>query len=991
MIKKIIPSLISRTRFFIKARMSEKEKKEVFDEGVEEIQTIQAITPKELKKLVRGEFEQNYKQYYPTEIFSKIGFSRSKCEKCSKFFWAKDAKRTVCGDSMCEGKYSFIGNRLMGGKEITIADAWKSFEESFTSERIPCTSIKKYPVVARWRNDVDYVAAGIYCFQPFCVTGEMAPPANPLICPQFCVRFNDLDNIGLTGRHYSGFIMIGIQVFNYPNEYHFFKEECVEFNYNWLTKKLGVPDDDITFTEDIWAGGGNMGPSIEYFVKGMEIGNMVFMQFKTFHDGTFEELKIKVIDTGIGLERVAWLVNGSATSYNTTFKNALKYLLEKLELNIDNEIWKKLGPYTCMLDVDECEDIDKTWTYISDLIGVNRDKIKEAIEPIKDMFIILDHTRTAMMIIRDGSLPSNVGGGSNLRNIIRRTFAIMSKNKWWDKVSFEDYMGIFKYHELDLQDIYGVFELYQSFNEILTLEYNRWRNTDESQTLKLKKLVDKKKLLSLEDWYIAVTSWGIPADTIAKISNSSIPDNLYYFIDEKKSRIVKAPERILYQTAHLPETISLYFDHLKHEKGRIGDYKFKAKLIDVFCNVTKNMKKNLLIFDRSLFYPTSGGQAHDTGKITINNITYNVINVEKVGKCVIHEIDQEIKLEDFVTYDESRNIESYLDVEGEIDQKRRIQLRNHHTAAHIVFAATKKVLGPHIWQHGAKKTIEQAHLDVTHFDSLTKEQEMKIQETANRTVMNSKQIYKTTEKKDKAEIEHGFNLYQGGVIPGDTLRVVNIDDTDVEACCGTHCDNTSEVGWIKILNSKRIADGVVRLYFVAGERTIEKLNEETQIINDLSKMFNISQNQVVETADRIFKNYKKLGNEVNEMQKTILGLQVRYVIDSKHESIMIQSSEENPTIYFSFLANYAKDIFESKKNILFIGESFFFMYSSQSSLIDEEKIKEVLKDVKVSKMNVFGNKSNQVKNVQVLSVVTKGKLPEVKNFFESKGFVLLKF
>lgn len=88
---------------------------------------------------------------------------------------------------------------------------------------------------------------GIYCFQPYCVTGELDPPANPLICPQFCVRFNDLDNIGLTGRHYSGFVMIGIQVFNYPDKYVFFKEECVEFNYRWLTEELQVDPDEITF------------------------------------------------------------------------------------------------------------------------------------------------------------------------------------------------------------------------------------------------------------------------------------------------------------------------------------------------------------------------------------------------------------------------------------------------------------------------------------------------------------------------------------------------------------------------------------------------------------------------------------------------------------------------------------------------------------------------------------------------------------------------
>ena len=181
--------------------------------------------------------------------------------------------------------------------------------------------------MARWRNDVDYVAAGIFCFQPYCVTGELDPPANPLICPQFCAHFNDLDNIGLTGRHYSGLIMLGIQVFNKPTDYKFFKEECVEFNFRWLTETLGIDPDDITFVEDVWAGVGNIGPSIEYFVRGLEVGNMVFMQYKTFHDGSREELEVKVIDVGIGLECIAWLNNGSVTSYSDTFKNAMEYFM----------------------------------------------------------------------------------------------------------------------------------------------------------------------------------------------------------------------------------------------------------------------------------------------------------------------------------------------------------------------------------------------------------------------------------------------------------------------------------------------------------------------------------------------------------------------------------------------------------------------------------------------------------------------------------------
>ena len=172
------------------------------------------------------------------------------------------------------------------------------------------------------------------------------------------MRFNDLDNIGLTGRHYSGFIMLGIQVFNYPDKFVFFKEECVEFNHRWLTEELGIPPHEITYIEDVWAGGGNLGPSVEYFVNGLEVGNMVFMQYKYFPDGTYEELPIQIIDTGIGLERIPWLINGTPTSYMDVFKHAFEYLVGVLKVDMNTEIWQKIGKYTCRLNVDEVENID---------------------------------------------------------------------------------------------------------------------------------------------------------------------------------------------------------------------------------------------------------------------------------------------------------------------------------------------------------------------------------------------------------------------------------------------------------------------------------------------------------------------------------------------------------------------------------------------------------------------------------------------------------
>jgi alanyl-tRNA synthetase len=568
----------------------------------------------------------------------------------------------------------------------------------------------------------------------------------------------------------------------------------------------------------------------------------------------------------------------------------------------------------------------------------------------------------------------------------------MSKNNWWGKLTWEDYMKIFDHHEKDLEGLYGKFQEYSSFNEIMKLEHQRWQTTDESQTQKLKKLLVKKPVLTLEDWYTAVTSWGIPSDTIAKISKNQIPDNLYYYIDEKKARIVKAPEKILYETSHLPETVGLYFDHFKNDECRINDYEFNSHILEVFSNVSEPGRRNIVILDKSSFYPTSGGQANDIGIMSFLGQEYQVVNVEKVGKGVLHFLDKDVPEDLNLTYNTSTNTTSQIvKIYGKVDKKRRIQLRNHHTAAHIIFAACRQVLGPHVWQQGAKKTPIQAHLDITHYSSLTKEQELQIQETANRIVMDSHSIKKTVESKDHAEKEHGFRLYQGGVVPGNSLRVVEIDGVDVEACCGTHCDNTSEVGWIKVLTTKRIADGIVRLYFVAGERTIEKLNEETKIIHDLCKLLSIPQNNIIETSERIFKSYKKLNTDFGDAQKKILDLQVRYVIDNKEVSnAHINSEEEDPTLYFSIFSNYAQQVFESKKSILFLGKTFLFVYATDKNLINEAELKALLPGLNVAKMVSFGPKGKAVKDIAVLTVVSKTKLPDVSSFFNKLGFTELK-
>ena len=479
------------------------------------------------------------------------------------------------------------------------------------------------------------------------------------------------------------------------------------------------------------------------------------------------------------------------------------------------------------------------------------------------MYIVLDHTRTILMAITDGSLPSNVGGGGNVRNILRRVLSIIKKNGWWEKIGGMDgLLEIFESHKKDLEGIYGAFAEYNSFAEIIKVEYERWTTTDDAQAEQLKKLLKKNKnTLSIDDWIKAMQSWGIPADKISEVSGIPIPGNLYYEIATRQERVAKAAEKILYNTLHLPETVNMYY-----ADGHKFD--FDAKVIAVYQNVLQQQKRNLIILDQSLFYPTSGGQIHDTGVLKIEGFDepFNVIEVTKVGKVVLHLVDREIPSEGDNSDIVGRN------ASGSVDKARRAQLQAHHTGTHLVFAACRNILGPHIWQAGAKKTTDQAHLDITHYKSLTKDEENAIENYANRLINNCHSITKGFMDKAEAEKQYGFSLYQGGVVPGNSLRVVDICGVDTEACCGTHADNTAEVGWVRILKTQRISDGIVRLYYVAQERAIQVMNTEFGILHKLTETWGVDQSQIESTASRFFNEYKRLNAQTKKQDQQILNL-----------------------------------------------------------------------------------------------------------------------
>lgn len=199
----------------------------------------------------------------------------------------------------------------------------------------------------------------------------------------------------------------------------------------------------------------------------------------------------------------------------------------------------------------------------------------------------------------------------------------------------EGFLKLFEMHQIDLEKLYGPFPEYKSFGSIIQIEFDKWDSTDKAQQKKIVDIFNKKKTLTLNDWIVAIESWGMSPDSIAEATGLLQPDNLYNEMELRKMKFTKPPEQILYQTANIQETTNLFYEQQKK-------FDFNAKIVEVFADYKNVENRNIVILDQSAFYPTSGGQQNDIGIMTIDGEKYDVVNVEKVGKCVLHILDRSL-------------------------------------------------------------------------------------------------------------------------------------------------------------------------------------------------------------------------------------------------------------------------------------------------------------------------------------------------------------
>ncbi|MCX8198110.1 MAG: alanine--tRNA ligase [Candidatus Micrarchaeota archaeon] len=788
------------------------------------------------KNALRAQFRSEWEKHYKVSALIERGYSRQQCKKCSRFFWSV-SQREFCSDPSCIG-YVFIGKK-MAKRPLGYVETWKKIEEYFTKNGH--ASVEPYPTVARWRDDLYFTIASINDFQPYVVSGEIEPVANPLIVPQPCIRFSDISNVGVTGRHYTNFVMVGQHAFNTKKTGNFYwKDQAITHDLNYLTH-LGINEEHLVFLEDVWAGGGNFGPCIEYFADGLELGNCVFMQYEILPDGSSRELSTRVIDMGAGLERLAWITHSCPISYDLVFGPAVEKLQSRAGIKVDERLFLEYAKLSGSLNTDEVENISEERAKIAKQLGMSAEELVATFSPLHALYACADHLKTILFTSTDGMLPSNSGGGYNLRMILRRTFGFDEEFQMGI-----DYAEVLEAHAQHLKGLFPkLLEGVPTAIAIVEEEKRKYSAGKEKGRGKVASLISRGKPIAVEDLKRLYESDGIPVELVAEIAKEKgvkvqIPEN-FYSLMKKEDEAGPAQKQKVDVEGH-EKTLTLFYDSVEE---------FDAKVVAV--------KGKWVILDSTAFYPEGGGQIFDTGYIDGKR----VLNVQKEKGVILHEVEG------------AESFKAGQVVHGKVDGARRRQISRHHTAIHLINACARQVLGPHIWQGGSYKDEQKAQIDLTHYKKITEEELEKIERLANEYVLADLPITIEVLPRMEAEAKYGFRLYQGGAVPGKELRVVSIGDIDHQACGGTHNYNksTHELGYIKVIKREGVQDGLERIIIKCGPAAVEYAQSRERLLREASSALAVPESNLKDTILRFFSEWKERGKEIEKLH-AILSRQI---------------------------------------------------------------------------------------------------------------------
>jgi alanyl-tRNA synthetase len=772
-------------------------------------------------------------------FFHENGFVRKLCPSCGNYYWTLDSDAENCGDAPCVD-YSFIG-RSPVKRRYTFPEMREKFL-SFFEER-GHKRIAPYPVVARWRDDLMFTIASIIDFQPYVTEGILPPPANPLVVSQPCLRFEDIDLVGVTaGRHMSIFEMGGHHAFNYQGQREvYWKDDTVRYHHELLTRDLGVPEEMVTYKEGLWSGGGNAGYDLEGSVNGLEISTLVFMMFRVVGD-RMEPMPVRVVDTGYGMERWAWLSQGTPSAIHAIYGPLLKKTFAWAGLKPDETLLAKMAERSYLIDMNN--KVEERARRAKE-IGYDPDKVEAVLNQVEGIYAALDHTKAMVFILSEGIVPSNVKEGYLVRMLFRRGYRLLRRagieGRLPDLVDAQiGYWG---------GDFPQLREMRDEIMEMVAVEGEKYRETLSRGSDLVRRSLGKGNgrvpVDQLVDFY---DSHGLTPEDVGEVASEmgrevKVPSDFYTLVSRKHMKAQpKAEDPTQAKLAHRVE---------KMEKTRRLFY--EDPYLREFDAVVVEVVDGRLVLDQTAFYAEGGGQISDLGKITSGGKTYDVEDVQSIEGVLLHRVKQ-------------RGFKRGAKVHGVIDWERRSALMRAHTATHIIIGSARRVLGEHAWQAGASKGVERSRIDISHYARLTREQVEEIEQLANMVIREGRPVTCRFMQRDQAEAMYGFRLYQGGAVPGKEIRVVEIGGWDVEACGGTHLSNTSEAGLIKIVATERVQDGVERITFSVGPYALEEVQRREALLQDAAELLGSPIDKIKESIANSLASVKQLRDQLEALR-----------------------------------------------------------------------------------------------------------------------------
>ena len=657
-------------------------------------------------------------------------------------------------------------------------------------------------------------------------TGEVTPPSKRVTTCQKCIRTPDIERVGKTARHGTFFEMLGNFSFG-----DYFKREAISWAWEFCTKVLEIPldrlyatvylDDDEAY--DIWTkevgiaedhikrmgkednfwelDSGPCGPCSEiYFDMGEEFGcgspdcgvgcdcdryvefwNLVFTQFEKSSDGEYSPLAHPNIDTGMGLERLACILQGAPNLFEV---DTVKGIME----------------------------------LVSDISGVKY--LSDAKKDVS-LRVITDHIRSTVMMVGDGIMPSNEGRGYFLRRMLRRA-ARHGRLLGIDRPFLSELAeSVIKFNAGAYPDLT---EKHDYIINVITHEEENFLRTIDAGMKLLFEMLEGRDNLSGEDAFKLSDTFGFPIDLTEEIVTEQGKT-----LDKAKFEELSALHK---QKAREARKFS-GADAWKDSAAALKDYpetefvgyeldETDTKIVALISNgelvesIDKEAKETAIVLEKTPFYALGGGQCGDTGTITGADFVFTVTETIKTAKNVyIHK--------GYIS--EGASVSAGSAVKASVNAASREAVKKNHTSAHLLHAALKSVLGQHVEQAGQSVTPELMRFDFTHFSALTSDEITAVENMVNKAIMEAKDVTTAVMSLDEAKAKGAIALF--GEKYSDTVRVVSAGDFSSELCGGTHVSNTGEIGLFKIISETSVAAGVRRIEALTGHNLLQYIRNKT--------------------------------------------------------------------------------------------------------------------------------------------------------------------